>query len=245
MIKPQGISAQIPHNIPEASRDAIRHLEREYLAYLPAYQKGISFGKLKHYVLEKSDNEAKPGKLFDISYTDFYGKYIVTSGIIDGTITEKSLSYNGWKYNTYCTIGVSTFLYYHMGYNDTDNILKISYGDKNYQKHPISIIAQNSANKVAQKLAAGKVDGYGIRFILTSKDSAAQFAHNGYLVISAWENKNGVGHVSTIIGGKRESNGYDYSEPMTYNIGSRNGYMPLTDAYYGLKNKDIRFYIVE
>ena len=237
----KGISAEIPNPLAQWQLEAIRWMEREYLAYLPAWQKGIRWGKLVHNI---------PGDNIEIkvNYTNNYGLF-TTEAKYSSYINPQD---NGYKNTTYCTMGFNAFLYFFMGYNTTDNVLTIQYGDKDYNKHPVSIFTQNNANKVCAMLETGefntKADPYGIHTHTVSEMRAAEYAQSGDLVLAAWKNPKGIGHVSTIIGGRLDKTGllYEFAYPMVYNIGSKNGYMSLEEAFFDSKHKkDIKFYIVE
>lgn len=239
----KGISTYISHDIQTWQIDAIRWMEIEYLAYLPAWQRGVGFGRLQHNVIGKN-------KSILINYTDNYGIY-TTEAEID--LNDEVHTYTK---TTYCNIGVTTFMYFFMGYNTTYNKLKIAYGDKNYGKHPISMIAQGGCNKTFTLLKSGEFNNNASRYRIKvseitgkhKKIDSTKLAHEGQFVFALWPNPGKTGHISTIIGGK-EAPGklmYEFAKPMTFNIGSINGYMDLDTGFYDKKHKkDIHFYLVE
>ena len=241
------IKANIPNDLQPWQIDAISHIEREYLAYKECYRRHI---KDKQFECIVNDDDGKTKKLI----TDFGNPYGLFNILDEKIIPDFKVSYmlappKGYKYMTFCTMGVCAFLYYFMGYTDTDNKCTT---DVPWKRHPISAFSQYTANQLVTLLKEDEMSkAFGIRFRSLGKIqpalTAAYEAHNGNLTIAAWKNSKGIGHITTIIGGKPDITGlvYLFAYPMTYNVGAYNGYMSLEDAFGGTEDKDINYYIVE
>jgi hypothetical protein len=227
----EGITATIPNELKCWHLEAIRWMEREYLAYLPALQRGQGFGRTDHYIVKNK-------KHFAVSFDEPFGLLKV-----DKIYTEPPQDLNKYKSATYCNLGVMAFMHYYL-----DNVPIIKYNNEHYGKHPLSMLAFG-CNKTQALIDSGRFAGnakqYGIKIdLLSNLLDAAREAHHGNLVFALWANPKGIGHMTTMTGGKETGYAYDFGHPMTYNIGSKNGYMSLENAFCKTEGKNINYYIV-
>jgi len=229
----EGITAAIPNELKCWQLDAIKWIEQEQLAYLPALQIGCGFGRTKHYIV-------KDKKHFAVSFLKPYGLMKV-----DKIYPGVPVNTKGYIRTTYCNLGVMAFYIFRIGSVVPD----IKYGGEHYGKHPLSMLAFG-CNKTQALIDSGQfnknAERYGIQVVqIESELLAAYKAHYGDMVFALWANPGSIGHISTIVGGKEVGPSYDFGHAMTYNIGSSNGYMSLESAFCKTKGKDIKFYKVE
>lgn len=245
-------------------QDAINWMQENKLAYLKGYRDFIynEKGKAKFGIFTQIPKEHPSDKLLvsfggDIGNTSYpYGKF---------TIVHKEKRFHlpipeNYHFQTYCTLGVATFLYYY--YDRPD----LTYYTARKESHIIQTFSQASANEVTKALRKGKLNKYVTKVSLPK--AMIHLYHNPKkIAIVAWQNKtkNGIGHVSTIINhkgieecylcsgeGKIKSKtcpycfGYGESTmPIVFNVGGSFGEMPINKAFPGINPSELDFYLLK
>ena len=231
LIYPQNLSFKVKNPIHPKAHAALVWLEEQADAYAPGWVNPGKFGCLSR-LLKTADNKYRE---FPVQYAN--PKY----GLMRITGISSIFNYIPPHYykQTYCTLGPACFLWF---YTDMKG--------KKYKhvrgKHPIHLFCQSSANACARALNAGtKYPEWNFKKIPI--EDLVYYTAQGDLCIAAWENPETYigsdgeehqrpGHVTTILGLG--------SGLMTYNIGSKNGYMTLKKAFGGTAGKDIKYYVL-
>lgn len=224
LVEPPELFTHIPHKISQYAYQAIEWIENNSFAYEACFRKKIKFATFDQYI---SINVNSPNVHVIASYNNPYGK-MKEEGDSAIVIEElDSLKEQGFEYQTYCTMGVSTFLWYYMQCEG------LTYKQAR-KKHPIYYLCQKSGNQVVKLLRSNglkaKKHGYCFKELdFFETLISGLYARDGALVIAAMDGT--VGHVSTVIGLN------DDKTPMVYNIGAKNGYMSIDEAF-GEGNRD-------
>jgi len=254
LIHPQGLD--IPHDITRSAQRAISWIRKYIYAYQQCYRCLLS-KKNKEF-----ENIVNNNVCLCSSFDKPYGKWHYTSKIVpystNGypepvTVSYKNTPPKGYAYQTHCTVGVSTFLYYRLGYDDYKN--RLDYSGKLYKKHPISILCQFNANAVIQKIEDGSFFQYMPEYCFQESTlfGAVQNAESGGLSIAVYTSAKEAGHLTTIIGDKQFLIGQPAEDPiynsyiyktMVYNVGATCGYMPIEEAFGEKRMPDVRYYIL-
>ena len=221
LIYPKNLPFELPFPVHPHVHSAMIYMENNHICYKPGWVDPVKFGILDRIVKSEIDNGYYQ---FTVNYKEPYGLMHREGGYM---MLDKVPDTHHKQ--TYCTLGVACFLWYYT------KAQKLTY-KKARGKHPIHAFCQSSANACARQLEKGMdYPKWALKPITIV--TGVELAGQGKLVIAAWENKKGPGHVSTIIG-------YD-REPMCYNIGAVNGYMSLDKSFGGMKKKDIKYYVLE
>lgn len=201
--------------LPKASNKAISWIENNHQAY--------ESGRIK-IIKGRIHKQNKNGRIYKLYYKEPgepYGR-MYAKEISDDEYDKIHTTL--WNYQTYCTMGVAAFLSYRL------NCSELSYADAR-KKHPIYYFCQKNANTCAKLLRDEKIHSKYAVFLPIELKSAEYFAHNGKLIIAAWVNYKGAGHVAILIGAGQ-----------VYNVGSKMGVMSIEEAFG--KNKNIQYYQV-